>query len=230
MNGVNSMVIQDKFIGERMYKLTYLLFFLNPEKPPEKPEIPLEQPNPDNYFDEVVLKNKFYKNVTIKNSNEDIIYTCIEFCIKFAKNGNYVIELEPYNIWQVYDYPTSFRFFVKVVESVTCITHIFNEIDKDELKMIKSLKKGFDINILPDKSFEDGEEGKMSIATAENTRRKLIVKIQPLFDENKFMFTTNQEKEEVNTSNKGREKMDDETKKRNNKRESNYKMKGISYN
>ena len=96
--------------------------------------------------------------------------------------------------------------------------------------MIKNLKKGFEINILPEKSFKDGEEGKMFIAREENTKRELIVKIQPLFDENNFMFATNQEKEEVNTSNKGKEKIDDETKKRNNKRESNYKMKGISYN
>ena len=116
MNRVDSMVIQDEFIREHIYRLTYLFFFLNPEEPPEKPEILSGQPVPVNYFDKVVLKNKFYDHVTIENSNKDITYTCIEFCIKFnAGSGYYVIELLPYNIWLDYSEMTSFRFLLKLL-------------------------------------------------------------------------------------------------------------------
>ena len=91
------------------------------------------------------------------------------------------------------------------------------------------------INILTDRSFKDGNEGKM-LNKGVGGDKENIIKIQPLFDEDNFMFATNQEKEEVNTSNKGKEKMDDETKKRNDKGDFDHEyfqgkmMKGISFN
>ena len=150
------------------------------------------------------------------------------------KKGKYIVELIANRNWPDERSLIAFHFNVKVVKPVTCIEHIFNEINyKDDLKILKNLKKGITINILTDRSVKDGDEGKMFNKGVGGDKEN-IIKIQPLFDENHFKFT-NQEKEEVNNS-KGKEKMDDETRKRNDKGDFDYRYfwgkmnKGISFN
>uniref|UniRef100_A0A1I8BQI6 Uncharacterized protein n=1 Tax=Meloidogyne hapla TaxID=6305 RepID=A0A1I8BQI6_MELHA len=218
---INGMKFVMKTKNEIPYKLTKLIFFLNPEGPRKilKRNKIKGNPKNDNFIDLAVIKGN--------RIEENMEYSNIEICLKFENPGNYYIivksiilysknfdkeRLIARNLFPVlfdlYDQIIWFRFPIKVKEAnkEKCVTKLFWKIDGKEKTLIQNLRKFISI-VVTKESKTELEDDKMTFHNEslliKYPNYEFVAAIYPSISEGVYEFYTDEdgitkEKEKMN--------------------------------